>query len=60
MDMKKYFYFLRIISFVLVSVSFMYSCGDDDVVSRGTNPQNKILVGTKWTTKNQDYGVGDD
>lgn len=38
----------------------MYSCGDDDVVSRGTNPQNKILVGTKWTTKNQDYGVGDD
>lgn len=58
--MKKYFRFLRIISFVLVAAGFIYSCGDDDVESGGVNSQNKRLAGTKWTTTNWDYGVGDD
>lgn len=49
---------------MLVAAGIMNSCGsDNDIVSDGTgdnNPQNKKMVGTKWTTTNWDYSIGDD
>ena len=38
----------------------MSSCGDDGVVNGEVNSQNKLLDGTKWSTTNWDYSIGDD
>lgn len=57
--MRKYLLSLYIIFFVSVVSGFLCSCGDDSN-GNGASSQNKILMGTKWTSTNWDYGVGDD
>lgn len=52
--------FLSYLLLVLAGAVSLVSCGGDDIGEEGENPQNKQLVGTKWTTTNWDYGIGDD
>ena len=59
MKIKTYL-FLSYLLLVLAGAVSLVSCGGDDIGEEGENPQNKQLVGTKWTTTNWDYGIGDD
>ena len=59
MKIKTYL-FLSYLLLVLAGVVSLASCGGNDIGEEGENPQNKQLVGTKWTTTNWDYAIGDD
>ena len=44
----------------LIVLCFTISCSDQGDQDGEINPQNKVLVGTKWTLTDWDYSLGDD